>query len=82
MSEPSVICSNCGARQNFATEERLIGSALGFVSVNADDSLSFEHTGYTEINYDSSTTTGYECRSCGLTKPTLEDLVDIVEILG
>jgi len=79
VSEPMVVCSNCGARQNFATEERLLGSALGIVAVQQDGSLEFEHSGYTEVSWDSSETTGYECRSCGLTKPTLGELVDVVE---
>jgi hypothetical protein len=54
-------CPNCKDATRLATIEEILGSAGCEVS----DDGEINHDGYTEVHWDTSTTTGIECRSCG-----------------
>lgn len=54
-------CPACGSTDQLATMEDIMGSAL----VHVTDDGQVEHDGETIIHWDTSTTTGGECRACG-----------------
>jgi hypothetical protein len=56
-------CPECGSVE-LETRETLIGSCAGDAWLEGDGERTFEGGGYTEINWDSSTTQAIECRLC------------------
>jgi hypothetical protein len=71
----SHVCRACGS-ENIRTVEDLSGSCdIVEIVENEDGSLEYDLCGYTEVYWDSSETTGYECGDCYERFPTLEELV-------
>lgn len=57
----ALACPTCGETESLATTERLYGAAL----CNEITAEGPEYEGYTEMDWDSSTTVGVECGGCG-----------------
>jgi hypothetical protein len=57
-------CPSCGS-EDLGTAEQIKGLADATFRVAADGSLAIQHQGGTEVFWDTSTTVGYGCGSCG-----------------
>ena len=66
-AELTLRCPGCGST-DLATSELLTASSCGraTLTIEPDGELrpEFHHDGWTDVNWDSSTTVGVECRSC------------------
>lgn len=58
-------CPHCGSSESLATTEQLTGYAGCTLTVNEAGEIEPTHDGYTDIDWDSSRTTGYWCKDCG-----------------
>jgi hypothetical protein len=67
-------CKSCGG-EDLGTAEAILGTAEARFFRDDLGAVQYEHTGYTHVHWDSSTTTGYACRSCGHESETPEGLV-------
>ena len=70
-------CPGCGS-SDLARSELLKASSRGraTLTIESDGELrrEFHHDGWTDVNWDSSTTVGVECRSCTWTYPGADAL--------
>ena len=74
---PVVVCRNCECEGPFATVERILGSSHISVHVDGIGVPQYTHDGSTDVHWDSSETTAYECRNCGHEEPTFDKLVKV-----
>lgn len=70
----AIRCKGCGS-DRIASVETLLGSCN---IEGIDDDGAPEFSGSTDVHWDTSTTTGYECRDCGMETVELDDLVEEV----
>ena len=69
----TLVCPNCGST-DLATIEDLSGSAHCKAVLDPDTGArSVEYDGWTEVHWDSSTSMGIECRSCGWEQEAAQD---------
>jgi hypothetical protein len=74
-------CPQCGS-EDLATTEDISGSAHGHAAVVRGERV-FNHTGWTDVHWDSAESTGVECLSCFWRQeaaqdgPALDELVEV-----
>lgn len=73
-----LICRFCGADDSFSSIERITGYAkINSIESDPDPALKpeIDYEGWTEIDWDSSTTVGWCCENCNTEKDSLSELV-------
>lgn len=76
MSDITVVCRHCGGSE-ISTVEDLSGSCgIDIHSIDANGDIDWDYDGMgTEVHWDSSTTTGFQCEVCYATETSLEELI-------
>lgn len=74
---PKVVCQGCESDGPFATLESIQGAASISVYLDGFGVPHYEHSGSTEVFWDSSETVGYICRNCDFEAETFDKVVKV-----
>lgn len=73
-TDAKLVCPNCGNGDELASIEQLQGTCRGAFEV-VGDAIQFFGDGYTDIEWDTSTTIGWMCKNCWREGHVLTDLI-------